>query len=412
MKFLQFNSIGGASGDMILAALIDLGVSRDELQRQLSSLSIEPFEIQSSHFTANGLKGTRVNVQIDSHTGHEKHNHSELHVKESRGLKEIQTLVKNSNLCPRVQETSLKVFQRLAEAEARVHGTTPDKIHFHEVGAVDSIVDIVGACLALDLLDVNGIAIGTLPLGCGTTECAHGVLPVPVPATVELLKGVPVVQTREPFELVTPTGAVLLSTWKTMDQPPSGSQIIHTGYGFGHRTLNQRPNLLRVFLMEFRNEDISTDDCLVLECNIDDTLPELIGSLMQRLIEAGALDAFTTAAQMKKQRPGILLTVLCRPEQRELFLDLIFQESMTFGIREYPVKRDILDRSLETIETPYGSVIVKIGVWKGRVITRSPEHKDCMQLAQQAGVPVRTVYEATLQAMYSGTKAHSDKGAK
>jgi len=395
MKFLQFNSIGGASGDMILAALIDLGISRDELQNSLAGLHVEEFDIQVSSFSANAMNGLQVKVHIEPHphVPHGKHSHS-LH----RGLKEIRTLVLNSVLPDRVKETSMSVFQRLAQAEAHVHGTTPDKIHFHEVGAVDSIIDIVGSCLAVDLLCVDGIAVGTLPLGHGVTECDHGTLPVPVPATVEILKGIPVFQTEEPFELVTPTGAALLSTLKTMDRPLSGSRIVGTGHGFGHRTLDNRPNLLRSFLMEFTENNVSTDECLVLECNVDDTIPELLGYLSLQLMQAGALDAFMTPVQMKKQRPGILLTVLCRPELRDELLDLIFRESTTFGIREYPVKRTVLQRRSESVKTRYGNVNVKTGLWKGSVITRTPEYTDCVRLAQQAGISVRAVYEAAIQA--------------
>lgn len=409
MRVLQFDSVGGASGDMILAALIDLGISRDKLQSRLANLPVGPFDICAVPFSSQGLRGIRVNVHIGSgpHT-HDEKGACRSHPFQAdgadvpdnaRGLGEIRTLLRNTDLPESVKGSSLKVFQRLAEAEARVHGTTPDQVHFHEVGGVDSIVDIVGSCLALDMLDINEIAVGPLPLGCGTMECCHGILPIPAPATVELLKGAPVVHTKEPFELVTPTGAALLSTWKTMDRPPPGSRIIDAGYGIGHRTLTSRPNLIRALLLESAADTELHDECLVLECNIDDTTPELLGSLSQKLMKAEALDVFMSPVQMKKQRPGILLTVLCRPDQRDMVLDLIFRESTTFGIREYPVKRTTLNRSHELVETKYGSVSVKMGVWQGEVITRMPEHEDCVRLAQEAGVPVRAVYEAALRGM-------------
>lgn len=396
MKLVQFDSVGGASGDMILAALIDIGVKRDDLQSSLAGLSLGPFDIQASAFSDHGLNGTKVNVHIKPAS--QIHHEPKPEEKGSRGLNEVRTLILNSKLSRGVKEASLKVFQRLAEAEARIHGSTPDEIHFHEVGAVDSIVDIVGSCLSLELLGIEGVSVGTLPLGRGVTECAHGIIPVPTPATVELLKGIPVVQTEEPFELITPTGAALLSSLKTTDRPPFGSRIICVGHGFGQRTLTRRPNLLRALLMEFTEKGIQSDECIVLECNVDDTIPELLGSLSHRLMEEGALDTFMTPVQMKKQRPGILLTVLCHPEHRDKLLDLIFLESTTFGIREYPVKRTVLQRHCEKIETPYGSITMKTGVWKGKVITRTPEYEDCLRLAQQAGIPVRTVYEAALQA--------------
>lgn len=384
MNLLYFDSVGGASGDMILAALIDLGVSRDELQRQLASLAIEPFDIQAVPFQDHALHGIQVNVHTE-HVHHPSH----------RRLPGIKTLITHSALSSRVKETSLTVFQRLAEAEARVHGTTPARVHFHEVGAVDSIVDIVGACLGMELLAIDAVAVSPLPLGHGTVKSAHGVLPVPTPATVELLKGMKVVPADDPFELVTPTGAALLSAWVSRDFPAAGGRLQRAGHGFGHHRLTSRPNLLRALLLESPKET-GADECLVLECNLDDTVPELLGSLTTRLLAAGALDTYLTPVQMKKQRPGTLLSVLCRKEQREAMIDLIFGESTTFGVREYPVQRTTLQRRQEEIDTPYGKVRVKIGEWKGRIVTRAPEHDDCARAAQQAGVSVRAVYEAAV----------------
>lgn len=386
MNCLYFDSIGGASGDMILAALIDLGAARDELQRQLASLSIGHFEIQAAPFQDRALQGIQVSVRAG-------HDHGHTH----RGLPEIRDLIDRSALSTRVKQASLVVFQRLAEAEARVHGTTPEKIHFHEVGAVDAIVDIVGACLGLELLAIDRVAVGPLPLGHGTVKCAHGVLPVPAPATVELLKGMRVRPLDEPFELVTPTGAALLSAWQSPAPLPDNTRLVRAGHGFGHHRLESHPNLLRALLLECSPEP-NRDECLVLECNLDDTVPELIGNLTASLLAAGALDAFLTPVQMKKQRPGTLLTVLCRREQRESICALIFRESTTFGIREYPVQRTVLQRRHEEVATPYGKVRVKIGEWQGRVITRAPENDDCALLARQAGVSVRAVYEAALSA--------------
>ena len=401
MNLLYFDSIGGASGDMILAALIDLGVSRDELQRQLASLPVEPFDIQAMPFQSHGLRGLQVNIQTEHDSNRSEHNHA--HHFSHRRLPEIQALIAQSNLPARVKETSLNVFQRLAEAEARVHGTTPDKVQFHEVGAVDSIVDIVGACLGLELLSINAVAVSTLPLGHGTVTTVHGVLPVPAPATVELLQGMSVTPADESFELVTPTGAALLSTWTSHEQRvparPDSGRLQRVGHGFGHHPLTSRPNLLRAMIMDYDPAAAPTDECLMLECNLDDTIPELLGSLTTQLLTAGALDTFLIPVQMKKQRPGILLTVLCRREHREALIDLIFKESTTFGIREYPVQRTILQRKHEKVTTPYGKVRVKTGTWQGQIITRAPEHDDCVCLAQQAGVSIRAVYEAAAQAV-------------
>lgn len=406
-RHLHFDSVGGASGDMILAALIDLGVKTDQLQRAVDSLDIDNPRIAAEPVAPSGFRGIRVTVR--THDAPEAtHRH----------LPDIRQLLETAGLPERAAAMSLRVFERLADAEARVHGTTPDRIHFHEVGAVDSIIDVVGSCLALHLLEVDTVTCSPLPLGTGTTTCAHGVVPVPVPATVELLKGRAVVQTGEPHELVTPTGAALLTSWQDMLQPGGrGSQdaapagpALHTrsrpsrilldaGCGVGHQDLDNRPNLLRASLFSTPAAEAPPGDtCLVLECNLDDTIPELVGALCTRLTAEGVLDVYTTPVQMKKQRPGVVLTVLCRETQRDAILEAIFLETTTFGIREHAVERVTLDRRHLTIETPYGSVGIKVGSWHGRDITHSPEHEDCARCARHNGVSVRTVYEAALRA--------------
>lgn len=315
-------------------------------------------------------------------------------------MRQIRGILRRSRLPGRVKTLSLAVFTRLAEAEGRVHGVAPDDVHFHEVGAVDSIVDIVGACLALELLGIQAVDVGPLPEGQGFVRCAHGVMPIPVPATADLLKGHPVSLTREPFELVTPTGAALLMTWKSM-LPAAGAtsgRLQETGTGFGTRTLQDRPNLLRALLIDTDTPPVGGDGaCLVLECNLDDSNPEWIGSLTTTLLEAGALDVFTTAVQMKKQRPGTLLTVLCPPAARDRMLDLIFRESTTFGIREHLTSRTMLERRHVSVTTAFGVIRVKEGLWQGDVVTRAPEHEDCAKAASRHAVPLRTVYAAALE---------------
>ncbi len=387
MKLLHFEPVGGASGDMILGALADLGVDLASLRAELAALPIEPVEIAAERVTEGGLRGTRVTVRLPGHDDHDGHGHHH-----ERSLGDIRGMIAASGLPGPVKELGTKVFTRIAEAEAHVHGTTPDRIHFHEIGALDSIVDIVGCCLGLHRLGVGAVAVAPLPAGRGVIRCAHGTFPNPAPATVELLAGLPVVQTEETQELVTPTGAALLSTWRTMDAPPAGSRIVRAGYGFGHYRLEGRPNLLRATLLETGAG--GGDECIVLECNLDDTTPELLGSLTPRLMEAGALDAFTTAVQMKKQRPGTLLTVLCRAEQKDALLDLIFRESTTFGVREHATRRTVLERRIETVQTPHGAVRIKIGRWKGEDVTWAPEMEDCIARARERGVPVRSVYES------------------
>ena len=385
MKILQFEMIGGASGDMILGALIELGVDAMRLRQELSSLPIEPFEIEAKPFQGDKIRGTQVEV----HTHEHAHHHA-------RNLRDIQKIITESRLPQRVKDLSLKVFDRIATAEAKVHGTTVYEVHFHEVGALDSIIDIVGCCLGLDWLGVDEIAVGPFPAGRGTIECAHGTFPNPAPATLELLKGFSVVQTDETKELVTPTGAALLTTWRTCDRATDGSRIVKTAYSFGHHKLAQRPNLLRATLLEA--ETAADGACLVIECNLDDTTPELLGSLAQQLMEAGALDVFTTAVQMKKQRPGTLLTTLCDPVKKDLLLDLIFRESTTFGVREYMTHRTMLERRTVDVKTLYGTIRIKIGRWKNQDVTFAPEMDDCIRRARESNAPVRAVYEAAAEA--------------
>lgn len=404
MRVLQFDSVGGASGDMILGALVDLGVEAGALERDLATLGVGAFALVAERAATHHLQGTRLRVDLPhahhhDHEHHHGHHHGDAHAhEEHRGLREIEALVRGSRLPEPVKANSLRVFTRIAEVEARMHGTTVEKIHFHEIGAVDSIVDVVGCCLALHRLEVDGVAVGPLPQGRGTIQCAHGLYPNPAPATVELLTGMAVVQTDEPHELVTPTGAALLAAWKTADAPPPGAVVARVGYGLGQRELASRPNLLRAVLLETDRVPAHGAECLVLECNIDDATPELIGSLTERLLAAGALDAFTAPVQMKKQRPGTLLTVLCNPVDRDGLLDLIFRESTTFGVREHATTRTMLDRRRVEVVTPNGTVHVKIGTWRGEDITFAPEMDDCVKRARERGVSVRAVYESAQQA--------------
>jgi len=374
---------------MILGALIGLGVSSDELNEELKSLNVDPFEISADDVVEQGMSGVRAKVKVHEHH-HHHHDHDHHH---GRHLSTILKLINESGLPDSVKVQASDVFQRIGEAEAAIHGVDIEKIHFHEVGAMDSIVDIVGCCLALSKLGVDGVSVRSLPQGHGTIECAHGTYPNPAPATLRLLEGFPVQDVDEPFELVTPTGAALISTWQTAEAPSIGSRAIKTAYSFGHRKLNNRPNLLRATLYEAA-EDQTADECLVLECTLDDTTPELVGCLFEQLLEAGALDVFTTPVFMKKQRQGILLTALCLPVDREKMLDLIFRESTTFGIREQLSKRTVLERSFKTVETPYGEVRIKIGKRNGVVVTASPEIEDCRTLAKKYEIAVKEVYEA------------------
>ncbi len=392
MKLLRFDSIGGASGNMILGALLGLGVDQDALTALLRTLPIEAFKLEISQVIRFGQSGLHVNVVVaDEHHPH-------------RGLSDIRNLIAQGDLGARTRALALATFQTLAEAEAFVHGTTPEAVHFHEVGAMDAIVDIVGCCACLELLDIGAVHCSALPVGTGTVEAAHGVLPLPVPATAVLLKDSVVTPTLLPFELVTPTGAALLTTWQAMLPGGVGERGVFRAVatGFGTRELPDRPNALRAMLLESvvaSPAETAGAMCRVLECNVDDMSPELVGSLYERLLSAGALDVFTTPVQMKKQRPGVLLTVLCSEDRRESLLEIIFTESTTFGVREYPVSRSTLEREVVPVKTPYGTVRVKVGRWKGRVVTRAPEYEDCVAAAEAHGAPVKVVYEVALKSL-------------
>ncbi len=389
----RFDSVGGASGDMILSAFLDLGVNSKDLISTLKQLDIENFELIPRKVEQNGLHGTGLEIKIDQHGNH---HHRTFH--------DIQDILEKSGIEAKVKDTSLQVFRKLAEAEASVHNTTPDKVTFHEVGAADSIIDIVGSCFCLESLKIESVTVGPLPAGRGTIPAAHGLLPVPVPATCLLLRNHQIIQTEETTELVTPTGAALLATWEELLPPADcAATVSKTGHGFGSKKLSARPNLLRISLLSASKKVHETSDyCIVLESNIDDTIPELLGSLASRLFEAGALEVFFTAAQMKKHRPGTLLSVLARPEDQACIKELIFRETTTFGIREYGVSRTTLARRSHAVQTRYGPVKIKIGALHGEDVTWSPEYEDCVRIAREQQTPVRKVYEAAL-------RAHPDK---
>ena len=406
MKQLSFDSVGGASGDMLLAALIDLGADASAISAALNALvPLEPLAMLARPASAAGLHGTRVTVvtlnkdqpghwadaDAASATGAALHEHPH------RCLADIVAILIQAKLPPRVRQLACATFERLAEAEGAVHGKPVAEIHFHELGATDAIADVVGCCLALELLDVEAVRVGPLPSGCGTLQCAHGEMPNPAPATVRLLANMLTVQTDEPFELVTPTGAALLGTWCAMlPAPPSTpARVVRSGYGFGQRTLHGRPNLLRATLLDSAPSaaegDITEESLTLLETNLDDCNPQWIGDLIERALTAGALDAWATPMVMKKGRPALLLSVLCQPDLAAPLRRLIFKSTPTFGIRTRELTRHALPRRFETVETPYGPVRVKIGLLDGREITRTPEFEDCAARARENDVAPREV---------------------
>ena len=409
---------------MILSALAGLGADIAVIEKTINSFLPEQLHFHAEKVAEAGLNGMRVEVRghglqthddrewPDAHVhsneqgrgegdhahAHKAHVHTQSdHV--HRGLKEIAALLESSLLSEATRRLSLKVFTELAVAEAKIHGKTPETVQFHEVGAWDSVADIVGACLALEQLAVCGVSCGPLPAGIGTIKCAHGEMPNPAPATQELLSGMTVTQTDEPFELVTPTGAALLRVLTgTMEKVPAEVCLIRNAFGFGHSKLKGRPNVLRATLAEDGCSDAG--QIVVMESNLDDCNPEWLGALTSELLEMGALDVWHTPAVMKKGRPATVLSVLSRAGDAADLRDKIFRSTTTFGIRWYPVERETLERRKEDVSTPYGKVPVKVGLLRGEQVTATPEHDACAALAHAAGVAPRLVHEAAQKAFF------------
>ena len=411
MKIVRFDSVGGASGDMILGALIGLGADCDVIARELDRLLPGHFTLSVEQLSSYGIAGVRATVSLPEADHHHHHDHDHDHEHDHHhhhhdhhAFREIRALIENSGLPEAVKRSSVEVFSLLAEVEGKIHGKAPEEVSFHEVGAVDSIVDIVGSCLALHLLGVDAISVSPLPTGSGTVHCAHGIMPVPAPATAELLKcGLEIAPSDEPFELLTPTGAALLSAWPKQSVP-AGARVVATANSFGQRELLHTPNLLRAMLVETASGEASgagEESVEELACNLDDCTGELVGYLTERLFAAGSLDVWTEAIQMKKQRPGVKLCALVRPEQREAVLAELFRESPTLGVRISPMRRRTLARSSGTVETPYGSVRVKFARGTGgELLSAKPEFEDCRRIADAGSIPLKTVIQAAERAFF------------
>ncbi len=400
MKLLYLDCFAGISGDMFLGALLDLGVSEDALRAELEKLHLPGYQISSDRVTKQNVSATKFDVTVFVDVAVNSPSPM-LHVAghQHRGYTEIAAMIEESALSERVKSRALHVFRRIGEAEAKIHGIPLEKIHFHEIGAVDSIVDIVGACIAVELLGVDEIQASSPRLGSGFVETAHGRFPVPAPATLELLKGIPVQPSNEPFELVTPTGAALLAEFCTRFGPLPTMSIEKIGYGAGTRDLEKTPNVLRAVLGKTSASTSTTEETdvvTVIETNIDDMNPQLFGDVMERLLAAGALDVFLTPVQMKKNRPGTLLTVLCESKAVDALADMVLTHTTSFGVRVHEAQRRKLAREIVKVKTRFGEIDVKVGRLRGKIVTRSPEFETCKQAATKFNVSVKEVYrEAT-----------------
>jgi len=383
MRALYLDCFAGISGDMLLGALIACGVPKEHLQQELARLNLPGWNLHVDTVQRNGIGAVDILVEMHDAPTHGRH------------LAEIEGILSGSSLPQRVQERALAVFRRLAEAEAKIHGTTPQKIHFHEVGAIDAIVDITGACIGLEYLGVENVISSPLPMGRGFVECAHGTLPLPAPAVLELLRGVPAYGVDVEAELVTPTGAALVTTLAASYGPLPAMEIQATGYGAGKRQLPDRPNLLRAILGTMdAHFATSAPEVAVLETNLDDLSPQFYDVVMGRLFDAGALDVYLTPIQMKKGRPAILLTALAEPARAEALADVLFRETPTLGVRFHTMKRICLEREWQTVATEYGQIRVKVGHWKGAATVASPEYEDVKAAALATGAPIHKVYQA------------------
>lgn len=391
MKTLYFDCFAGASGDMILGAMVAAGVDPNYLREQLALLRVDGFNVDFETVNRSGLSATYARVE----TAHEhKHRH----------LSDIKQIIESSGLSEPVKQRAVQIFTRLAEAEARVHNEPVDHVHFHEVGALDAIVDVVGAAICFDALKIERFVSSPLHVGSGMVQMSHGRFPIPPPAVTELLKGVPFYATDIKGELLTPTGAAIITTVCSEFGPIPQMTTESTGYGAGTREYQDFPNVLRVLLGE-TSESITDERLWMIETNLDDASPQIVGHVMDRVLELGALDCFFTAVQMKKNRPGVLLSVLCEPSEKEAVMKLLFMETTTLGIRSYEVNRRALERTVVQVETQYGPISVKVAHLDGRVVNEMPEFEQCREAALKANVPLKVVEEAARVAL---AKAHQE----
>lgn len=387
-KILYLEPVGGIAGDMFLAAALDLGMPQQVLEAALSGLNFHGYALKVSSAQRHAISGTHVDVDLVA-APHDSHPH--------RAYTDIVKLLRNAQtLSERVKENALKVFQVIGEAEAHIHQVPLEEIHFHEVGAVDSIVDICGAAVVLEWLGYPEVYSAPPPLGSGVVHSAHGRIPVPAPATLEILKDVPV-RFEGVGELTTPTGAALLKVFAKIQAPPT-LVVERVGYGVGTKDFADRANVLRATLG--RRAEAAPETLEVVEANLDDCSPQILGALIEKLLDEGAHDAYVVPATMKKGRPGHVLAALVLEERKEHIVQLMLSESTTLGVRSYPVERTILQRTFETVETPFGPVRMKLGFWQGKLLNAHPEFEDCRRLSEQQKVPLKHVVAHALATFY------------
>jgi pyridinium-3,5-bisthiocarboxylic acid mononucleotide nickel chelatase len=386
LRTAYFDCYSGISGDMILGALVDLGVDIKDIRKALKGIDLKGYKLQAKKIQRNGLSCTQIRVTIEKC----KHQHSHPH----RSFTNIKKLIERSGLSLKVKKISIEIFKRIAKVEAQIHNTTIEKIHFHEVGGIDSIVDIVGGVWAIESLKLDKIYSSGLNIGEGFVDCAHGRLPVPAPATLKLLKGIPVFSTGVKTELTTPTGAALIGFYADKFQSVPEMTIAEDGYGAGSHIISAMPNLLRIMVGEMSLKE--TDSLVMIETNIDDMNPEIFDAVMESLFKAGALDVYFSSVIMKKSRPATKVSVLAEQKEREVLSKILLRETTSFGVRFYDVGRLTLDREMQNLKTSYGVIKIKIGSLDGETVQAAPEFEDCRNAARKKKIPVKKVYDDIL----------------
>ncbi|MBI5682846.1 MAG: nickel pincer cofactor biosynthesis protein LarC [Deltaproteobacteria bacterium] len=383
MKTAYFDCFSGISGDMTVGAFIDIGLDINALKRELKKLPLKNYTLIAEKDKRHSITGTKFRCQV-----------SEVRCQEKRTYIDIKKLIEKSKLKKPVKDLSLKIFKTLAEAEAKIHNCKIDDVHFHEVGAVDSIIDIVGAAIGINELGIEEVYSSPIPLGSGMVKTSHGIMPVPAPAAIEILKGVPTQPSHVKDEITTPTGAAIIKTLAHSFGEIPQMNILKTGYGVGDKNFKEMPNILRVIIGENVHGSRLTahgSRLIMLETNIDDMNPQVYEYVMERLFEAGALDVFLTPIQMKKNRPAVLLNCLCEEDKKDKLLEIIFRETTSIGIRIYSVDRYCLAREIKKVSTRYGKINVKVSKLDGKIVNVQPEYEDCKRIAKEKKVPLKEV---------------------
>ncbi|MDN3515949.1 MAG: nickel pincer cofactor biosynthesis protein LarC [Candidatus Brocadia sp.] len=390
MKIAYFDCFSGISGDMTLGAFVDAGLDINLLKEQLAQLHLHGYEISAEKVKRAGIHGTKVHVVISSKDDHTHAFHHTHHANAHLRLPDIQTIIEKSTLHPDIKGDSIKIFHRLATVEAKVHDTTIEKVHFHEVGALDSIIDIVGSVVAIKHFGIEKIYFSPVPTGYGYTTCEHGTFPIPAPATAELLKKQFVKAVNIEKELTTPTGAAIITTLGEGLHTNPEMKINQIGYGAGSSDNPGIPNLLRIFIGETSGHE--SDEMWIIETNIDNMAGEILGYVMEKLFESGAVDVYFTSIQMKKGRPGIIISAIASELNLPSVESVLFNQTTTFGIRKYKVVRKILSREFKELDSPLGKIKVKVGTSNGDIKSISPEYEDCKRIAEEKGIPLKQVY--------------------